>query len=81
MGSVNFGEDVYINRLPDIRYWAKRMRQTKTVLEEDSIFWAPDQAVKRNVELVLKLAQLVRLLGHAVATPAEARAILGIRRV
>ena len=33
MGSVNFGEDVY-----DIRYWAKRMRQTKTVPEEDSIF-------------------------------------------
>jgi 3-keto-5-aminohexanoate cleavage enzyme len=166
MGSVNFGEDVYINRLPDIRYWAKRMRQTKTVPEmeifdsgmlpaaralvaegaiqppfsicfalgfhwtlapdpkslffmtammnetvpwgvihdgmtdftllataiglgaslvrvgfEDSIFWAPEQAVKHNVELVQKLAQLVRLLGHAVATPAEARAILGIHRI
>src|SRR5512134_2420782 len=25
MGSVNFGEDVYINRMPDIRYWARRM--------------------------------------------------------
>ena len=166
MGSVNFGEDVYINRLPDIRYWAKRMRQTKTVPEmeifdsgmlpaaralvaagaiqppysicfalgfhwtlapdpkslffmtsmmnetvpwgvihdgmtdftllataiglgaslvrvgfEDSIFWAPGQAVRRNVELVQKLAELVRLLGHAVATPAEARTVLGIRRV
>jgi 3-keto-5-aminohexanoate cleavage enzyme len=166
MGSVNFGEDVYINRLPDIRYWAKRMRQIKTVPEmeifdsgmlpaaralvaegaiqppysicfclgfhwtlapdpkslffmtsmmnetvpwgvihdgmtdftmlataiglgaslvrvgfEDSTFWAPDQAVKHNVELVQKLAQLVRLLGHAVATPVEARAILGIRRI
>ena len=33
MGSVNFGEDVYINRLPDIRYWAKRMRRTRTVPE------------------------------------------------
>jgi 3-keto-5-aminohexanoate cleavage enzyme len=48
---------------------------------EDSTFWAPGQAVKRNVELVQKLTQLVRLLGHAVATPTEARAILGIRRV
>jgi uncharacterized protein (DUF849 family) len=48
---------------------------------EDSIFWAPGQAVRRNVELVQKLAQLVRLLGHAVATLAEARAILGIRKV
>lgn len=163
MGSVNFGEEVYINRLPDIRYWAKRMRTTKTVPEmeifdsgmlpaaraliaegavkppysicfclgfhwtlapdpkslffvtslmketvpwgiihdgmrdftllataiglgaslvrvgfEDSIFWAPGQAVRRNVELVQKLAELVRLLGHAVATPADTRRILGI---
>ena len=165
MGSVNFGDDVYINRLPDIRYWAKRMRQTKTVPEmeifdsgmlpaaqaliaegaikppysicfclgfhwtlapdprslffmttlmeakvpwgvvhdgmtdlsllaaaislgaslvrvgfEDSIFWAPGQAARRNAQLVEKLAALVRLMGHEVATPAEARGILGIRR-
>jgi 3-keto-5-aminohexanoate cleavage enzyme len=164
MGSVNFGEDVYINRLPDIRYWAKRMRQTKTVPEmeifdsgmlpaaralvaegaikppysicfalgfpwtlapdpkslffmtsmmnatvpwgvihdgmtdftllataiglgaslvrvgfEDSSFWAPGKAVKRNVELVQKLAQLVRLLGCEVATPDETRSILAGR--
>jgi 3-keto-5-aminohexanoate cleavage enzyme len=44
---------------------------------EDSIFWAPGQAAKHNVELVRKLAQLVRLLGHEVATPEEARGILG----
>jgi len=163
MGSVNFGEEVYINRLPDIRYWAKRMRRTQTVPEmeifdsgmlpaaralvaegairppysicfclgfhwtlapdpkslffmtsmmdaevpwgivhdgmtdfkllaaaiglgaslvrvgfEDSIYWAPGQAARRNAELVQKLAQLVRLLGHEAATPAEARRILGI---
>ena len=28
MGSVNFGEDVYVNRLPDIRYWARRMEES-----------------------------------------------------
>ena len=27
MGSVNFGEEVYVNRLPDIRYWARRMEE------------------------------------------------------
>ena len=27
MGSVNFGEEVYINRLPDIRYWGRRMEE------------------------------------------------------
>jgi 3-keto-5-aminohexanoate cleavage enzyme len=163
MGSVNFGEEVYINRLPDIRYWARRMRRTQTVPEleifdsgmlpaaralvaegaikppysicfclgfhwtlapdprslffmtsmmdagvpwgivhdgmtdfkllaaaiglgaslvrvgfEDSIFWAPGQAAKRNAELVQKLAELVRLLGHEMATPDEARGILKI---
>lgn len=33
MGSVNFGEDVYINRMSDIRYWAKRMEETRVVPE------------------------------------------------
>ena len=31
MGSVNFGETVYINTLPDIRYWAAEMEK---LLEE-----------------------------------------------
>jgi 3-keto-5-aminohexanoate cleavage enzyme len=33
MGSVNFGEDVYINRLPDIRYWARRMAEADVIPE------------------------------------------------
>lgn len=33
MGSVNFGESVYINTLPDIRYWAARMHSQKVVPE------------------------------------------------
>jgi 3-keto-5-aminohexanoate cleavage enzyme len=39
MGSVNFGDDVYINRLPDIRYWARRMKETD-VLPELEVFEA-----------------------------------------
>lgn len=39
MGSVNFGEDVYINRLSDIRYWAGRMLETG-VMPELEIFEA-----------------------------------------
>jgi len=37
MGSVNFGESVYINTLPDIRFWAQRMKE-KLVLPEMEIF-------------------------------------------
>ena len=33
MGSVNFGETVYVNTLPDIRYWAKRLEETNTIPE------------------------------------------------
>ena len=33
MGSVNFGETVYINTMPDLRYWAKRLDETNTVPE------------------------------------------------
>ena len=33
MGSINFGEDVYVNRMPDIRYWAGRMAEVRVVPE------------------------------------------------
>ena len=33
MGSINFGEDVYVNKMADIRYWARRMEQTRVVPE------------------------------------------------
>ena len=46
MGSVNFGEDVYINRVPDIRYWAGRMAENN-VIPEMEIFEAGMVAVAR----------------------------------
>lgn len=33
MGSTNFADDVYINTLPDIRYWAQRMLDTNVIPE------------------------------------------------
>ncbi|MEJ2282297.1 MAG: 3-keto-5-aminohexanoate cleavage protein [Desulfobacterales bacterium] len=163
MGSVNFGEDVYINRVPDIRYWAGRMAENKVVPEleifeagmipeaqmlidegtlkppfyynfalgfhwaapadprslfylasllpagvpwsvvhdgmqdfallataiglgasmvrvgfEDSVRYAPGKVATTNAELVEKLESLVRRIGYEVATPDEARVILGL---
>jgi len=55
MGSVNFSEDVYINRLPDIRYWARRMEEAN-VIPELEIFEAGmlTTATKLLQENVLK---------------------------
>jgi 3-keto-5-aminohexanoate cleavage enzyme len=163
MGSVNFGEDVYINRLPDIRYWARRMEETRVVPElevfevgmmpvvrhliqegvlkppchfnfclgfhwalpadpkslffmtsllkenekwgiihdgmsdlsllataigmgarvvrvgfEDSVLYAPGKAAKTNPQLVEKAVSLVEQMGYEVASPKEAREMLGV---
>jgi 3-keto-5-aminohexanoate cleavage enzyme len=164
MGSVNFGEDVYINRLPDIRFWAQKMTETKVIPElevfeagmlpvvqqlidenilklpfsygfvlgahwavpadpkslffltslmtehapwgvihgnmndlsllavaigmgasivrvgfEDSVFYADGKIANSNVELVKKLVSLIKQMGFEIATPQEARSILGIK--
>ena len=164
MGSINFGEDVYVNRMPDIRYWAGRMAEArvfpeleifaagmlpaymklveegvlkrpysigfclgvdwalpanaetlffmKTMLPEndvpwgvihagmhdfallamaigmgasvvrvgfeDSVFFAPGKAAKSNVKLVESIVALIHQIGYEVASPKEARDLLGI---
>ena len=47
---------------------------------EDSVLYAPGKAARTNVELVQKVVSLVRGIGYEVATPAEARKILGVTR-
>ena len=166
MGSVNFSEDVYINRLPDIRYWARRMEEADVIPEleifeagmltavtklleekvlkppftfgfplgfhyalpavpnslffltsslpanaawgvvhesmqdfsllataigmgaaairvgfEDSVYYAPGKAAATNVELVEKIVSLIHQIGYEVATPAEARELLGLKKI
>jgi 3-keto-5-aminohexanoate cleavage enzyme len=166
MGSVNFSEDVYINRLPDIRYWARRMEETNVIPEleifeagmltavaklleenvlkpplafgfclgfhwalpadpnslfylksslaepapwgvvhesmqdfsllataigmgaaairvgfEDSVYYAPGKAAATNAELVEKIVSLIHLIGYEVATPVEARKLLGLKNI
>lgn len=166
MGSVNFSEDVYINRLPDIRYWARRMEETNVIPEleifeagmltavaklleekvlkppftygfplgfhhalpanpnslfflksslpvpapwgivhesmpdfsllatalgmgaaavrvgfEDSVYYAPGQAAATNAELVEKIVALIHQIGFEVATPSEARDLLGLKQL
>jgi 3-keto-5-aminohexanoate cleavage enzyme len=166
MGSVNFSEEVYINRLPDIRYWARRMEETNVIPEleifeagmltavaklleekvlkpplafgfclgfhwalpadpnslfflkssltepaswgvvhesmhdfsllataigmgaaairvgfEDSVYYAPGKAAATNVVLVEKIVSLVHQIGYEVATPTEARELMGLKKM
>jgi 3-keto-5-aminohexanoate cleavage enzyme len=77
MGSVNFGEDVYINRLPDIRYWAKRMEETKVVPELE-VFEVGMMPVVRKLiaEGVLKPpCHFNFCLGFHWALPADPRSL------
>ena len=46
---------------------------------EDSVFYAPGKAAATNAELVEKIVSLVRQIGYEVATPAEARGLLGLK--
>ena len=46
---------------------------------EDSIFIAKGELALSNAEQVLKIRNIIEELGHSVATPAEARDILGLK--
>ncbi|MGI5919262.1 MAG: 3-keto-5-aminohexanoate cleavage protein [Christensenellales bacterium] len=46
---------------------------------EDSIYYAPGRAGKSNAELVRKVAELIRLIGYEIATPDEARQLIGLK--
>jgi len=77
MGSINFGEDVYINKLPDIRYWARRMAETR-VTPELEIFAAGMLPTYRKLveEGVLKPPYSINFcLGFHWALPADAEAL------
>jgi 3-keto-5-aminohexanoate cleavage enzyme len=46
---------------------------------EDNIFVAKGVLAKSNADLVEKLVRIARELGREIATPDEARAILGLK--
>jgi uncharacterized protein (DUF849 family) len=46
---------------------------------EDSLFIGRGKLAMSNAEQVAKIRRIVEELGHEVATPAEARAVLGLK--
>ncbi len=47
MGSVNFDETVYINTLPDIRFWANRMKERHVIPELENFDLSMIETCKR----------------------------------
>jgi 3-keto-5-aminohexanoate cleavage enzyme len=47
---------------------------------EDSVFYAPGKIAKTNPELVEKAVSLVQQMDYEVASPKEAREMLGIEK-
>ena len=45
---------------------------------EDSVYLAPGRIAGRNVDLVCNVVSLIRRMGMEIATPVEARELLGI---
>jgi 3-keto-5-aminohexanoate cleavage enzyme len=48
---------------------------------EDSVYYAPGKAAATNAVLVEKIVSLVHQIGYEVATPAEARDLLGLKKI
>ena len=47
---------------------------------EDSVYYAPGKAAATNAELVEKIVSLIHQIGYEVATPGEARKLLGLKK-
>lgn len=45
---------------------------------EDNLYYAKGQAAKSNAELVARIVRIAKEMGRSVATPAEAKALLGV---
>jgi 3-keto-5-aminohexanoate cleavage enzyme len=48
---------------------------------EDSAYYAPGKAAATNAELVEKIVSLIHQMGLEVATPEEARQLLGLKNL
>ena len=81
MGSVNFSEDVYVNRLPDIRYWARRMEEAGKIPELEIFEAGMLTAVAQLVaEKVLKPPFTYGFpLGFHYALPAEPNSLFFLK--
>jgi 3-keto-5-aminohexanoate cleavage enzyme len=77
MGSVNFGEDVYVNRLPDIRYWARRMEEAGVAPEMEIFDLGMIPVALKFIDdgVIKSPCHFNFILGARWAMPAEPRSL------
>jgi len=73
MGSVNFGEGVYINTLPDIRFWIEELAKHRVVPEMEIFDFSMLTSIKRLYEegIFKKPLNYNFCLGFSGALPAD----------
>ena len=77
MGSVNFREDVYVNRLPDIRYWAQRMEEARVAPEMEIFEMGMIPIARKFIDkgVIKPPYHLNFILGAHWAMPADPRCL------
>jgi uncharacterized protein (DUF849 family) len=63
----------------DVNRWCLEMGGHCRTGLEDNVRWDKQRLAASNAELVARVAALSAEYGRSVATPAEARALLGLR--
>jgi 3-keto-5-aminohexanoate cleavage enzyme len=63
----------------EVNHWSLEMGGHCRTGLEDNIRWDKQTLAKSNAQLVARVAELCAQYGRSVATPAEARAMLGLR--
>jgi 3-keto-5-aminohexanoate cleavage enzyme len=78
MGSVNFGDGVYINTLPDIRFWIQDMQKNQVVPELEVFDFSMLSTVERLAEegLLKPPLRYNFCLGFKGALPADPRYLM-----
>ena len=81
MGSVNFGEGVYINTLPDIRFWLGEMEKFQVAPELEIFDFGMLSTIERLVEegLLKEPVNYNFCLGFKGALPADPRLLWALR--
>ena len=77
--SVDRNPGIQFLRIPSGEFGVETMGGNVRVGLEDSLYIGPGKLAKSNAEQVAKIRRIVEELGYEIATPGEARTLLGLK--